>query len=234
MEAKENSDICKLGCRRIWLVRIDRVGWGKTRVFKEKFSRWQIFEKSVAESSTSSLPPSLSFTHTHTHTLKFPFELPRRYCSLQYVMSFPETTATSLDGKIALRKKKVNQHFLPLFLLIGKCQSIASTRSGLYQCGFLHRRSVVLTSVLQECDGLYTDDREAVWLGDAWKLQCDNVVALVQELIWGETVTQNHEVSFRYSSPFREEVHYRSYTIWEAMGRDKKCYVPVSSSVTTL
>jgi len=26
MEAKENSDICKLGCRGIWLVRIDRVG----------------------------------------------------------------------------------------------------------------------------------------------------------------------------------------------------------------
>lgn len=156
MEAEENSDICKLGCRGIWLVRINWVGWGKSIVFKEEFAQWRIFEKSVLESITSSFPPSLSLplplslspSLSHTQTLKFPFELPRIYGSLQYMMSFPETAVTSVDGKIVLRKKEVHQHFLPLFLLIGKCQSFASTGSGLHQCRFLHRRYLVFTCVL--------------------------------------------------------------------------------------
>lgn len=149
MEAKENSDICELGCRGIWLARIDRVGWGKPVVFKKKFAWWLLFEKSALESSTSSLPHPLFLTHTFSLSLEFPFELPKISSSLQYRISFPETAVSFVNGKIVLREKKFISIFFLFFFLTGKCQSIASTGSGLYQCRFFSWRYMDLACVLQ-------------------------------------------------------------------------------------
>lgn len=106
VEAKENSDICKLGCRGIWLVWINRMGWGKPIVCKQEYAQCQILEKSVLESSTSPLPPFFlpSPFFSLSLSLKFPFQL-RIYVSLQYIVSFSEVAVTSVDRKIMLRKK---------------------------------------------------------------------------------------------------------------------------------
>lgn len=42
-------------------------------------------------------------------------------------------------------------------------------------------------------------------------------VALIQKLIWGETVAWNPKVSFRHLCCFMEKVHYGSCTVWEVL-----------------